>query len=463
MKTPPRIFVIIGIVFVSVVGGLLIQHRIARPHHELAHARYYCPMHPTYTSDRPGNCPICSMKLVKAEVDRPSNLAGANPSPNAQVHAADKLTSICYLHNCPKLHGGKPCPMTVVAKPGEKVICPICGSHIAEAAPQEAVPTARRILYWTDPMIPGYQSDKPGKSPMGMDLVPVYEEAGTLRASDTTPPGYAPILLTPEKQQLVGVKTAPAKKQPLTKTIRTVGVIAHDPELYQAQQEFIQAYQAWKQASAMQPTAVADQAKQLVDSSRFRLRHLGLSEELIDEMTTWTQPDHRLLLGGAGECWVYASIYEYELPLVHAGQVVTVEVSAFPGRVFTGTLKAVDPMLDPMTRTTRARILVDDPEGLLKPSMYVNVSIAVNLGEVISVPEEAVFSTGEQQIVFVDKGQGLFEPRSVVLGAKADGSYEIKVGVSEGEFVVTSGNFLIDSESRLKGALQGSGSHQHGQ
>ena len=345
--------------------------------------------------------------------------------------------------------------MTVVAKPGERVTCPICGTHIAEAS----APPQRRILYWTDPMIPGYKSDRAGTSPMGMELVPVYEEDATsrpIRSDEVMPPGYAPVLLTPQKQQLIGVKTAPAQKRPLTKTIRTVGVIAHDPELYQAQQEFIQAYHSW-QAAAQTGSApdVIEQNRTLVESSRFRLRHLGLSEELINEISAWKQPDHRLLLGGAGQYWVYASIYEYELLLAHPGQAVTVEVGALPGRAFAGTVKAIDPMLDPATRTARARVIVEDPDGLLKPSMYVNASIAVELGEVLAVPAEAIFNTGEKQIVFVDQGQGLFEPRDVVVGVRADAYQEITRGLNQGEVVVTSGNFLIDSESRLKAALEG--------
>ena len=421
---------------------------------------YYCPMHPTYTSDRPGDCPICNMKLVKREMTAvPASMASG-----AHEHASEQFKSICYLHNCTKLHEGQPCPMTVVAKPGEKVTCPICGTHIAEASP---VPAQRKILYWTDPMIPGFKSDKPGKSPMGMDLVPVYEEVPGMETASSagTPAGYAPVLVSPQKQQLIGITTATVQRQALTKTIRTAGIIAHDPELYQAQQEFIQAYQARQKAQSGGSAEAATLAQELVDSSRLRLRHLGLSEELIDDISTWTAPDHRLLLGGAGQYWVYASIYEYELQLVHPGQQVTVDVSALSGQTFDGVVKAIDPMLDPMTRTARARILIEDPQGVLKPDMYVNVSIVAELGEVVAVPEEAVFATGERQIVFVDKGQGLFEPRAVILGARADGTYEVKDGLTIGESVVTSGNFLIDSESRLRGAAQqvGSDTHQHGQ
>ena len=446
IRFPKHVVVGVGLaVLIIVAFPLITNHRPLTTKGGSVQATYYCPMHPTYTSDQPGNCPICSMKLVKGDgapaISKPSD-------------------SICYLHNCPKLHDGKPCPMTVVAKPGEKVTCPICGTHIAEAA---AAPKEHKILYWTDPMIPGYRADGPGKSPMGMDLVPVYEEE-TPSLSVASPEGYAPILLTPEKQQLVGVTSAPAARRATTKTIRAVGVIAHDPELYQAQQEFLQAQQTWqKMQTGGGIPEVVEQAKQMADASRLRLRHLGLSNEMIDEIGTWTQPDHRLILGGGGQFWVYASIYEYELSLVHAGQTATIAVDAFPGRIFAGTVKAIDPMLDAATRTTRVRIQVDDPDGILKPEMFVNVSIAVDLGMILTVPQEAVFSTGQRKIVFVDQGQGLFEPRQVTTGVTADGYTEIKDGLSEGERVVTSGNFLIDSESRLKGALQSSaGNHQHG-
>ena len=117
-----------------------------------------------------------------------------------------------------------------------------------------------------------------------------------------------------------------------------------------------------------------------------------------------------------------------------------------------------------MTRSVRVRAVLQNPDGFLKPEMYVNATLRINLGEVLAVPEEAVFMTGEDNIVFVVKSDGIFEPRSVKVGAKSEGYYEVKSGLSEGETVVTSGNFLIDSDSRLKAALTGmsGGGHQHG-
>jgi RND family efflux transporter MFP subunit len=361
--------------------------------------------------------------------------------------------------------------MTVVAKPGEKVTCPICGTHIAEAKPP-----VKKILYWTDPMIPGYKTEGPGKSPMGMDLVPVYEEATAAPSADGAPEGYAPVLLTPQKQQLIGVTTAQAERRRLTKTIRTAGTIAHDPELYQAQAEYIQAIQSLKRSQEQgAETEAVEQARQLVTSAGIRLKHLGLSDPLIEEIGTWNAPEHSLLFAGGDEpVWMYAQVYEYELPLIQVGQDVAVEVPTLANRTVHGVIRAIDQMVDPMTRTTRVRAQLENPEGQLKPDMYVNASIGVDLGEVTAVAESAVFRTGIKDIVFVDKGQGLFEPREVTIGAKADGYDHVLAGIEAGERVVTSGNFLIDSESRLKAALEGmspstdseqgsGGAHQHGQ
>ena len=443
-----------GLIFAALLGTVTVTRMAGRSHH-VTRAIYYCPMHPSYTSDRPGSCPICNMTLVKKSEE------GSADERATTAGSAKSLASICYLHNCSKLHHGKPCPMTVVAKPGEKVTCPICGTHVAEAA---TIPQSKQILYWTDPMMPGYKAPGPGKSPMGMDLVPVYAEEGeqAASASGTLPEGYAPVLITPQKQQLIGVTTAPVVRRPLTKTIRAVGTIAHDPELYQAQAEYLQSLRSLEQAKRQSTPEVLEDAQRLVDSTHIRLRHLGLSEDLIKEIGGWQEPEHSLLYAQPGEpVWMYAQVYEYELPLVRVGQTVVVDASTLPGEQFHGVIRAIDQMVDQATRTTRIRAKLEDPKGQLKPDMYVNASIAVDLGSVLAVPEDAVFNTGTKQIVFVDKGQGLFEPRDVTVGVKADGYDELKRGVAEGEAVVTSGNFLIDSESRLKAALQGASGDGH--
>ncbi len=455
MKINKRIFVAAVLLTVIFIFAIAISQRNSSHSSQESQDVYYCPMHPTYTSDKPGDCPICNMKLVKKEKTQVS------PQQNKNV----SLTKdICLLHNCPMAHEGKPCPMLVMAKEGEEVICPLCGRHVIK---QTSSPKEKKILYWTDPMIPGYKSDKPGKSPMGMDMVPVYEAEGTAGSGMESPEGYTPILVTPQKQQLIGIRTALLKKKDLIKTIRTVGTIAHDPELYQAQSEYIQAIQAYERSKQGTLPEVTEQAKHLVDSTQIRLKHLGLSDEMIEEMSTWKEAQHSLLFAHPGDpVWMYAQIYEYELPLIKIGQEVMVNVQALPGEQFKGKVKAIDRMVDPSTRTTRIRAILEDPEGHLKPDMFVDVNIQIDLGGTLALPKEAVFNTGIKKIVFIDQGQGLFEPRDVVLGAETEDDYEVKSGISEGERVVTSGNFLIDSESRLKAAVEGmsgsSGELQHG-
>lgn len=392
---------VLGFLVVAALGlGVGVVQRVRHAGHRPAHgehgaAIYYCPMHPGYTADRPGDCPICNMTLVKRETG------------------------------------------------------------------------AKKILYWTDPMIPGYKSDTPGKSPMGMDLVPVYEEGETGVAGEGVPSGYAPIQISPQKQQLIGVRTAVVEKRAMTKTIRTVGRVAYDPELYQAQAEYLEARRTLRDAEAGQAadTLVA-QARQVMEAAHLRLRLLGLGDALIEELAQQPGPDERLLVAGAsGQAWVYAPVYEGELPLVAVGQPVRVEVPSRPGQLFEGTVAAIDAVLDPATRTARVRALLPDPEKALKPELYVNVLIVRPLGEVLAVPATAILDTGTRRIVFVDRGDGVVEPREVTIGTKADGYAEVTAGVQEGEWVVTSGNFLVDSESRLAAALEGAdgGGHRHGQ
>ena len=151
-----KIFILLILIAAVVGGGVYIIR------HQGSEARqpevYYCPMHPTYTSDRPSDCPICNMKLVKKETT-----AQMPDAQQADKHRRD----ICLMHDCHKKLGGKPCPMMVVAKEGETVTCPICGTYIVKGGKL----AAKKLLYWTDPMIPGYKSDKPGKCPKcGMEM-----------------------------------------------------------------------------------------------------------------------------------------------------------------------------------------------------------------------------------------------------------------------------------------------------
>ena len=424
MKEMPKKIMILLVTLAVAVGAVwtvAFFKNTLQPARGTSQALYYCPMHPTYTSDRPGNCPICSMKLVKAEPESvtPAGHEGHSPSGGPlksftlQELVRMKPGEICLLHNCKM---GK-CMMVMTEELARLGKCPHCG-----------------------------------------------EDLGVI-IKDLLPEGRIPVKLGSEKQQLIGVKSEPAKTMETVKTIRTVGRIAYDPELYQAQEEYLQAITALRKAEGGHIPEIREQASKLVESATIRLRLFGLNEELIREIEKAGKPDRTLLYSDSGgTMWLYAPIYEYEMPLVKVGQKVEVEIPSIPDKKFQGTIRSLDPVVDPATRSVRARAVLENPEGVLKPEMYVNAMLQVDLGKVLVIPKESVFDTGTQKIVFVDRGQGDFEPRQVTVGAKTEGSYEIKSGIAEGERVVTSGNFLIDSESRLKAALQsmGSGEHRHG-
>jgi len=158
--------------------------------------------------------------------------------------------------------------------------------------------------------------------------------------------------------------------------------------------------------------------------------------------------------------WLYADIYEYELPFVRVGQQAAIQLSYLQGETFTGKAIYIYPSLDPNTRTAKVRFEFPNPDGKLKPEMYGNVEIKVHLGQRLVVAEGAIIDTGLRQMAIVDKGNGYFEPREVKVGAKVDNYYEILKGLKAGERVVTSANFLIDSESRFKEAVGAPGHAQ---
>jgi RND family efflux transporter MFP subunit len=186
-----------------------------------------------------------------------------------------------------------------------------------------------------------------------------------------------------------------------------------------------------------------------------KLLAMGMSEDEIAGLEKRGQPQQNLYLPTSEDknVWVYVTIYEYEAELVKAGTPVEVRAIAYPGVSFEGSVISVTPILEAATRTLKVRALVDNTENKLKLEMFVNVVIKYDLGEKLAVPEEAVMHAGTRDIVFVAKPDGYFEPRVVTLGSKAQGYYEVLRGLSENEEVVTSGNFLVDSESKLNAVL----------
>ena len=152
--------------------------------------------------------------------------------------------------------------------------------------------------------------------------------------------------------------------------------------------------------------------------------------------------------------WVWADFYENELSMLQTGQKIAVTAKSYPGEKFDGTVSLINPFIDETKRTAKARIDIPNADFKLRPGMYVNAELAMNMGETLTVPVSAVMPTGTRNIVFVDKGEGKLEARIVQLGSKYGDIYEVKTGLAEGEPVIASANFLIDAESKVQGALK---------
>lgn len=390
---------------------------------------YYCPMHPAYTSDSPGDCPICNMKLVKKETapERPADGDRHKGHEMPDIKSAEEKTleEVCIGHKCTMNN----CPMNVQAgiKPGERIICPICGEVISTA----------------------------GDKVVEISKVPAGEERLKAAAGPT-------VAISAEKQQLIGVKTEPVAKRALTKVVRASGKIAYDPELVVTQEEFIQALKNEDNSKDSPLQGAAERARSLTAAARNKLKLLGISDGQITRIEETRKPETNLYLPGRGEnVWAYISIYEYEIGLVKAGAQVELEATAYPGEVFFGKVISINPVLDPVTRTNQVRVEIANPEDKLKPEMFVSADIRADLGEKLAVPENAVLDTGLRKIVYLSRADDLLESREIKTGRKAGGYYEVIEGLSEGDIVVTSGNFLIDSESKLKQAAAGEAGHQH--
>ncbi|OGR85092.1 MAG: hypothetical protein A2901_02330 [Elusimicrobia bacterium RIFCSPLOWO2_01_FULL_54_10] len=325
----------------------------------------------------------------------------------------------------------------------------------------ETAPAAKTIYHC--PMHPTYISDKPGDCPIcGMKLVLIEEEKHEAAVSDL-PEGRAPVSLTQERQQLIGVRTSSVSMRDMEIIVRASGRVAYDPDLYNAIVEHVEALKAKEKTKGSPMAEVHERADSMVRSSGLRLRQMGLSQPQIDEMTRKTKtPTNLLLSEKGGAMWIYAQIYEHEAGLVKSGQMMDVISSANPGRTLSGKVIAVDTILNPETRTLRVRGEIPNPEGLLQPEMYVDALIHVNLGNKLAVPKEAVLDSGQRKIIFVEESPGRFTPREIRIGKEAESFYEVVSGVVEGENVVVSANFLLDSESRIKSSLSQSGAgHSH--
>ena len=407
-------------------------------------------------------------------------------------------------------------PEVIVDEPGQ---CPKCGMNLVpikqKTAQVEKPKGERKILYWQAPMNPTEIYDKPGKSAMGMDLVPVYED----QAGKST---GGIITIDPVTVQNMGVRTSPVIRTDFSRTIRTVGNIDYNekrlytvttkisgwieklnvdytgqqvrkgqplleiysPELVITQEEYLLALKNKELVKETSFASIREGAESLVNSTRKRLQYWDIPEEAINHLEKKGEVrktiqlhspangvvTHKNAIEGMkvkegmnlyqiadlSTVWVYASIYDNEVPWVHVGQKAEMELSYMPGKIYEGRVSFIFPYLNEKARDVRVRMEFQNPNLDLRPGMYVNVTLkAHSVKDALVVPTEAVIRSGTRNIVFVALEGGRFEPREVNIGAEGEqGKLRILSGLLEGENIVVSAQFMLDSESRLQEAIQ---------
>lgn len=332
---------------------------------------YYCPMHPSYTSSRPGSCPICSMALVKRKKETAVN-DGMN------------------------------------------------------------------------------------------DLEKRNDSTGTVL-------NHSDVHLDLRQRQLLGIRTAAVKEEQVTKPIYAIGYVAHNIDLYKVQNEFIEAYQAYvnvykdyrRVGSRRKNWEIHRQLQTKVLEAEHSLVLLGLGQAQIDKLRnikwwqSWDQPELEILQTN-NNYWIFAQFFEQDLGFVEVGQKAVVEIPAYH-EFLNGTVRSIGGYVDPQTRTVRALIEISGYRGELTANMLAYINIQSELGSHLVVPTEAVSDLGTRKIVFVERENGVFNPVEVRVGFQGNGYWAIHQGVKIGDKVVVSGNFLLDSESRLKAQFNDEG------
>ncbi|MGA8890417.1 MAG: efflux RND transporter periplasmic adaptor subunit [Anaeromyxobacteraceae bacterium] len=445
---------LIGLMAVAAVAAWIYFARTGHEVTERAEAKFVCPMHPSVLSERAGSCPICGMDLV------PIASLGEGGKGGVGAHAHGDAAAGKYW-----------CPMhPEVASDDPNAICEKCG---------------------------------------GMKLIPREQV-----------PGLTTVEVGQDRIQLIGMRTAEAVVEKLAPTLRTVGMVAPDEgatgvvtsrvtgwvekvmvtqggervkkgqplakiyslELNSAQINYLNAIKwtrDWSAGQSQQGTqALEVDARQRLVLAGFTPADIKELEEKkapleflsvrapIDgyvvrrdvQVGAYVTPGQELYeIADIANVWVVADVYEADIGRVHAGQKALLSLQALPGETFTGKVAYLYPAVNPASRTMQARIVVPNSKGRLRPGMYADVTIDLGVSEGISIPADALVDTGEAQYVFVALPGGRFEPRPVTVGARTAEKVQILRGVHPGEKVVTTANFLIDSESRLRAAIQGYG------
>jgi len=414
----------IAVVIALIAGGVIWQR--AKTHPAGTHAEadqfstYYCPMHPTVRSDRPGNCPICGMNLVKR-------------TGSPQADAATQLATSAKL---------EPGLAVVTLSSTQRVLANVKTVQVAVTASNTEVVTTGRVT---------------------------FDERRVAQVTSYTAGRIEQLLVNFTGDSVVRG--------------RAVATI-YSPDLYATQQEYLLALanrQRMRSVGFVQARTAADD---LVDSTRRRLQLFGMTNAQIDRLAAGGKPFYTTTIispvsgivtqklvvpqqyvaqgqalfqvSDLSTVWVEADVYEQDLPKVSVGQRVSVSAPSFPGVTLPGTIAFVQPTVTGESRTTRVRIELPNRNLQLKPDMYVSVRLFGGTGRsALMVPATAIVDRGQQQFVWVEVSPGSFAPRQITVGARSPERVEILSGLNAGETVVVEGGFLLDSEAQLRGATQG--------
>src|SRR6266496_2512137 len=403
---------------------------------------YTCTMHPSVHSKDSGKCPICSMDLVPV---MKKERGEATPRPQGEeIKGGEKKAASGEMQGMPGMPGMKEGEMKGGEKPSEFVV-PV------ERQQQIGVRYAkveRKPLHHTIRAVGLIVPDKTRNWQF------VSRVDGYVQKLDVTAPG-----------ELVD------KNAPL--------LSIYSPDLLTSEREFVELLRMRDQAKSKD---ARETPQRLIESAKRRLQLWNVTEEQIAELEKTRKASDTLTLlspfrgvvqsvpveqgksvktgdllvevADLSVVWLWAEFYENELSMLQVGQNLAITAKSYPGQNFDGTISLIDPFLDATKRTAKVRIDIPNPDFKLRPGMYVNAELAMNMGEGLTIPVSAIMPTGTRNVVFIDKGGGKLEPRIIQLGQKYGDVYEVQDGLREGEQVIASANFLIDAESKVQGALK---------
>lgn len=463
------LLVLAGVGFAAVKFNL-IPNLIPGTKQEAKDKVFLCPMHPTYTSDRQGDCPICGMKLVEKKMKN---------KPKSKTKEIEKVLYTCPMH-----------PQIIKDSEGT---CPICGMKLVKKKMKK------------ESGMKGHNM----KMPMGQSSEEFKLE------------------IDPAKQQYIGIKTKKAERKNVSKEIKLLGTVEPDetkiyhihtkfsgyiekvyadyegklvekgqplftvysPALVSTQEEFLLALEAQEKLKGNRFPEIDKSQESLLMAARRRLELWDITDEQVDklqqtkkvtkELTIYSPvsgfitkrnafegheitPDEAIYdIADLSSVWILLETFEMDIPFIMLGQNVKIRFPYDNLKSFNGKVTYIYPTVDPMTRTTQIRVEVDNPGYKLKPGMYIDAIVFSSVGNHIVVPTQAIIETGERQVIFIKDREGKFSPREIEAGPEVNNERVVYSGLSEGEDIVVSGNFLLDSESNLQTALDQFSGHQH--